>query len=197
MNLRSSTCNEKGIGLLLLLWLLAVPRAQAAQPAGPVLLYSRYFNAEGETRYLPDGTFKQVLSRLREHFVVRVHNLPLTTEALAGVNVVLIANPSDKAVPGHPSPNHVSKRDLDALTRFVEAGGGLIVMGNQENHNLEVADMNKLLARFDFNSRISTRTRRSLLPGATPLIGGLRLLHRKPRRACARPSRQTACARRQ
>ena len=36
---------------------LAVCRtAGAADAKKPVLLYSRYFNAKGETRYLPDGT---------------------------------------------------------------------------------------------------------------------------------------------
>ena len=33
--------------------------------ANPVLLYSRYFNAEGEARYLPEGTYAQVLKRLQ------------------------------------------------------------------------------------------------------------------------------------
>src|SRR6185503_19048178 len=33
----------------------------AGSSTKPVLLYSRYFNAEGETRYLPDGTFKEIL----------------------------------------------------------------------------------------------------------------------------------------
>ena len=34
----------------------------ADSPAKPVLLYSRYYNAEGENRYLPDDTYKQVLA---------------------------------------------------------------------------------------------------------------------------------------
>src|SRR5438552_2699439 len=84
--------------------------------AKPVLLYSRYFNAEGETRYLPDGNYKEVLERLRDDFTVRVHNQPLTAKTLADVKLVLIANPSDKAVGGHPAPHHFSAADVDALS---------------------------------------------------------------------------------
>ena len=31
----------------------------------PVFLYSRYFNAVGENRYLPDGNYKELLDRLK------------------------------------------------------------------------------------------------------------------------------------
>jgi hypothetical protein len=169
------TRRKRPVRLLLFLSLVAVLLAQGAESAKPVLLYSRYFNAAGETRYLPDGTFQQVLSRLREQFIVRIHQLPLTSETLAGVNVVLIANPSDKAVPGHQAPNHVSARDIDALTAFVETGGGLIVMGNQENHNLEVANLNKLLAHFGLQfTNLYTDAKKLVLPRETPIIGGLR-----------------------
>src|SRR2546425_31921 len=106
--------------------------ADSATQTQSVLLYSRYFNAAGEDRYLPDGTFKAVIRKLRDEFDVRVHSRPLTTETLAGVKLVLIANPSDKAMGTNPPPPHVSPADIAALTRFVEAGGGLIVMGNQE-----------------------------------------------------------------
>src|SRR6266850_5432717 len=82
----------------LLLFGNALIAADSTAIAKPVLLYSRYYNAEGEGRYLPDGTYKDVLQRLRSDFEVRVHNRPLTHEVLADVKLVLIANPSDKAV---------------------------------------------------------------------------------------------------
>src|ERR1041385_8221424 len=65
----------------------------AAETKKPVLLYSRYFNAKGESRYLPDGTYKELLQRLSKEFDVRVHEKPLNAETLRAVNVVLIANP--------------------------------------------------------------------------------------------------------
>ena len=45
-----------------------LPCPAAAQP---VLLYSRYFNAEGEARYVPDKDYSEVLQRLGETFEVR------------------------------------------------------------------------------------------------------------------------------
>ncbi len=156
--------------------LLALPLflTAADAPKKPVLLYSRSFNAVGESRYLPDGTFKEILTKLRGEFEVRVSNEPLTGKNLAGVNVVLIANPSDKAVGNNPPPHHVAAGDIATLTRYTEAGGGLIIMGNQENHNLETADLNKLLARFglQFADRY-TDMKKISMPKDAPIIGGL------------------------
>ena len=78
--------------------------ADSSRTNKPVFLYSRYFNAEGENRYLPDGNYKDVLSRLRTDFEVRIDNKPLTPQNLTDVKLVLIANPSDKAVGQHPAP---------------------------------------------------------------------------------------------
>lgn len=162
------------IASIVLAWVCA-SSTFSATTTKPVLLYSRYFNAAGETRYLPDGTFKDVLARLGEDFVVRVHNSPLSPQTLAGVNILLIANPSDAAVAGNPPPPHVSASDISTITRFVEAGGGLIVMGNQENHNLEIVDMNRLLGRFGLQfTNLYTDAKKLVLPAKTPLIGGLR-----------------------
>src|SRR5436309_2100160 len=74
---------------------MRIPAADAAAKTKPVLLYSRYFNAEGESRYLPEGNYKDVLDRLKADFTIRVHNNPLTPQTLADVKLVLIANPSD------------------------------------------------------------------------------------------------------
>jgi len=147
----------------------------ADSPTKPVLLYSRYYNAEGENRYLPDDTYKQVIQRLRQDFDVRVHNKPPTRETLADVKLLFIVNPSDKAAGNHPAPPHVSVADIKVLTEFVGRGGGLIVSGNQENHNLEVEDMNKLLAQFGIQAtNLYTDAKKLVLPKETPVIGGLR-----------------------
>jgi len=58
--------------------------AGLAAAVKPVFLYSRYFNAEGETRYLPEGTYQQVLRRLETQFEVRVNRAPLTESNLVG-----------------------------------------------------------------------------------------------------------------
>ena len=150
----------------------------ASAPAGqakPVLLYSRYFNAKGEKRYLPDGTYKDVLERLKERFDVRTSDEPLNADTLKNVSVVLIANPSDKAVGSNPPPHHGSEADAADLAKFVQAGGGLIAMGNQENHNLEIVDFNRLLSEFGmkFESRY-TDAKQLVIPERVPIIGGLR-----------------------
>src|ERR1051326_4604147 len=147
----------------------------ADSPAKPVLLYSRFYNAEGENRYLPDDTYKQVIQRLRQDFDVRVHNHALTPETLRDVKLLFIVNPSDKAVGNHPPPPHVSPADVKVLTEFVRRGGGLIVSGNQEKHNLEVGDMNKLLGQFGIQAtNLYTDAKKLVLPKETPIIGGLR-----------------------
>ena len=151
------------------------PSSATAPPAKPVLLYSRYFNAIGENRYLPDGNYHDVLDRLKAEFTVRVHAEPLNDLTLADVNMVLIANPSDLAARTNPAPHHVNPADIAALTRFVTRGGGLMVMGNQENHNLEIVAMNQLLHGFGLQfTNLYTDVKQLVLPVETPLIGGLR-----------------------
>lgn len=141
----------------------------------PVFLYSRYFNAVGENRYLPDGTYKDVLGRLAKDFEVRVNDQPLTPENLKGVNVILVANPSDEAVGGNKPPHHVDNKDIEEISKYLEQGGGLIVMGNQENHNLEIRDMNKLLGRFGIQfTNVYTDAKKLVLPKEAPVVGGMR-----------------------
>jgi len=146
-----------------------------SQSNKPVLLYSLYFNAEGENRYPADGVYSEVLKLLSEDFTVRVHRQPLTEMTLADVNAVLIANANDKAVPGFPPPPHVSDADIGALTRFVEKGGGLIVMQNQENHNVEIERMNRLLSAFGKQTTNAyTDAKMLAIPKDAPVLGGLR-----------------------
>ncbi|MDB6031596.1 MAG: glucuronyl hydrolase [Verrucomicrobiales bacterium] len=157
----------------LLTTFLGLP-ARSAEKAKPVLLYSRYFNAEGEDRYQPDGTFKSILDQIKPQLDVVVHNKPLTPENLKGVNLVLIANPSDKAVKEGPAPHHFSPVDIKNLTTFVQKGGGLIIMGNQENHNLEVEDTNKLLKNFGLQfTNLYTDAKKLIIAKDVPVLGGL------------------------
>src|SRR5438034_4411132 len=161
--------------LVLFVLALAPVAALPAADAKPVFLYSRHFNAPGEDRYLPDGNYKELLRRLANDFDVRLNDQRPTAEKLAGVKVVLIANPSDQAVVNHSPPHHFDAHDIAALTDFVKHGGGLIVMGNQENHNLEVEDTNKLLGQFGLRfTNLFTDAKLLPLARTTPILGGLR-----------------------
>ena len=147
----------------------------AAEAQGkPVLLYSRYFNAKGEDRYSAETTYRDVIAKLRESFDVRVNDEPLNAQTLKGVSLVMIANPSDKAAPNNPPPHHMTAEDVRNLTQYVNAGGGLITMANQENHNLDTDDFNVLLRSFGihYESRY-TDAKRLVIPKDVPIIGGL------------------------
>jgi hypothetical protein len=149
-------------------------RAAEAVARKPVLLYSRCFNAVGEGRYLPDGTFKDVLHLLEKDFEVRVSASPLNSETLKDVAVVLVANPNDVAVGTNAPPRHVVAVDVLEIRRYVNNGGGFIVMGNQENHNVEVLHMNSLLGTFGLGfANDYTDVKRLVVPKDAPIIGGL------------------------
>ena len=155
----------------------SVDAAEAATPAAkkPVVLYSRAFNAVGEKRYEADGTYKDVLGRLAQNFDVRVSAAPLDRKTLEGVSVVVIANPSDKAAGTNPPPRHMLAVDILNLRQYVEKGGGLVVMGNQENHNLEISHFKSLLASFGLQfTNVYTDAKTLVIPKTTPVIGGLR-----------------------
>jgi hypothetical protein len=74
---------------------------------------------------------------------------PLTADALAGVDVLVIAHPSDprwERTTGSGEPL-LSAGELDAIESYVRAGGGLIVMGETEQDKYG-NNLNELLARF-------------------------------------------------
>jgi hypothetical protein len=171
------TMHRRSIFALLVLLGCFLPAAGPlqAQTGKPVLLYSRAWNAEGESRYQPDGSYSAILAKMKESFEVRIGEGPVTAASLSGVSVILIANPSDKAVEGHPAPRHLVTEDRTILMDYVKKGGGLIVMGNQENHNLETQETNRLLSEFGMKWEDRYTDIKGLaLPAATPVIGGLK-----------------------
>lgn len=145
-----------------------------AESDKPVLLYSRHYNAQGETRYLPDGSYRDVLTALKEHFEVRVDDQRPSRSLLRDVDVVLISNPSLEAVGDHPAPPHLEARDRRLLLNYIRRGGGLIVMGNQENHNLETEAVNQLFAPLGLEWVDDYTDAKALkIADKTPVLGGL------------------------
>jgi hypothetical protein len=157
--------------------LFAICPLHAAADGGakPVFLYSRYYNAQGDNRYLRDGAFREALDLLTNEFEVKTSSAPLTRESLAGVKVVLIATPSDQPVGNGPRPPHMNRQDANAISSWVSKGGALIMMQNQENHNLEVRDMNLLLGRFGIEAtNVYTDAKLLRIPSSNSVLGGLR-----------------------
>jgi hypothetical protein len=74
---------------------------------------------------------------------------PLTADALAACDVLVIAHPSDPAwekTTGAGSPR-LTDAELDAIERFVHGGGGLVVLGETEQEKYG-NNLNVLLGRF-------------------------------------------------
>ncbi len=100
-----------------------------------------------------DSSYARAAELLRTHDLdVAVHESgALDADALRGIgaDVVVIAHPSEPAweqvVPGG-SPRF-GEAELDALEAFVDGGGGLIVLGEQEQAKYG-NNVNELLSRF-------------------------------------------------
>lgn len=142
----------------------------------PVLLYCTHFTAEGEQQYAPDGPFAEVLGRLEEEFDVRVSDERPTRGRLAGADVLLIVNPSDKAVDDGPPPHHVERADVRVVVNWVQSGGGLVFLSNQtEGHNVEKRAANELLREFGLRvTEYTIGVKRVAIPSEAPIVGGLR-----------------------
>ncbi|MEA2185517.1 MAG: hypothetical protein QOK16_528 [Solirubrobacteraceae bacterium] len=98
-----------------------------------------------------DSSYFLAAQALRRRDVAIAPHLtgPLDASALQGTDVLVIAHPSDprweRTVPGG-SPL-LSAAELDAITTFVRAGGGLIVLGEEEQDKY-ANNLNELLERF-------------------------------------------------
>ncbi len=75
---------------------------------------------------------------------------PLDAAALGEADVLVLAHPSDsrweRTVPGGAGPV-LADDELDAIEAFVRAGGGLLVLGEEE-HDKYANNLNALVARF-------------------------------------------------
>lgn len=115
-------------------WTIRPEVAQAIAPAHP-----------------QDSSYALAAAALRARdIVVRAHvQGPLDAAALRDADVLVVAHPSDprweRTVPGG-SPR-LSAAELDAITAFVHAGGGLIVLGEEEQEKYG-NNLNELVGRF-------------------------------------------------
>src|SRR3954467_3306994 len=116
-------------------WTIRPEVAQSMQPSHP-----------------PDSSFALAAEALRERSLAGDAHVsgPLSPDALADVAVLVIAHPSEPkwehVVPGGGSPL-LSPAELDAVEAFVRAGGGLVLLAEEEQdkYGNNVAE---LAARF-------------------------------------------------
>ena len=153
----------------------AEPSPASGTAHKPVFLYCLHYQAPGENRYPAEGSCRQILDRLRSSFEVRVSVDPPSPKLLQDVAVVLIANPNESAVGTQPPPAHLTRGDILAWSTYLQEGGGLILLGNQEGHNLEYTNVNILLMRFGMTWTNHYHDAKEIaVPVGTPIIGGLR-----------------------
>jgi hypothetical protein len=115
-------------------WTIRPEHAHSMQPAHP----------EDSSLALAAGALA------RRDFEVRPNtDGPLTDDALSTADVLVIAHPSDPKWEFTTNANspRLSPEELDAIQRFVECGGGLIVLGETEQEKYG-NNLNELLARF-------------------------------------------------
>ena len=123
-------------------WTIDVELARTMQPAHPA-----------------DASLATAAAALeRSDFEVASHRSgPLDATALAACDVLVIAHPSDpkwEATTGIGSPR-LESAEIGAIRSFVEAGGGLIVLGETENDKYG-NNLNELLASFGIQIESAT-----------------------------------------
>ena len=116
-------------------WTIRPEVARAIQPSHP-----------------EDSSYARAAAALQARdFAVAVHaGGPLTSEALAGADVLVIAHPSDprweRTVPSDHPPR-LSDAELDAVEAFVRGGGGLLLLAEEEQEKYD-NNLAELAARF-------------------------------------------------
>ncbi len=120
-------------------WTLDPARAAAMQPSHPA-----------------DASYAQAAALLAEReFSVGGHRAgPLDAAALAGADVLVIAHPSDPAferTTGIGEPRFTAA-ELDAIEAWVAAGGGLVLLGEEEQAKYGT-NLAELAARFGIKLR--------------------------------------------
>src|SRR3954447_24436353 len=129
-------------------WTIRPDVAEAMQPSHPA-----------------DSSYARAADALAARdFAVAAHaEGPLSTEALAGAGGLVIAHPSDpkweRTVPS--GPPRLSDAELDAVEAFVRGGGGLVLLGEEEQDKYG-SNLAALAARFGIainNEAVSDYTR--------------------------------------
>jgi unsaturated rhamnogalacturonyl hydrolase len=151
--------------------LLICVAVAAGQPSPhKVILLDAYHNQEPKqpTHYRWEGTNNGGFSELGNllHGLgaeLRTTTTETTSAALIGVNCLIIVDPDTPAESDHP--HYISRTDIDDIVPWVEKGGRLVLLGNNEG-NAEFEHFNRLASRFGFtfvNSTIDKNQQKAIL----------------------------------
>jgi len=126
--------------------------ASAPLGAQSVVALDGYHNAE---RAMPehyqwegttDGGFSKLANGFREHEVeVRTLRSRIDAASLQGVNLLIVVDPDTPEET--PEPKYIEDSEIEAIARWVNDGGRLVLLGNDKGH-AEFTHFNRLASRF-------------------------------------------------
>ena len=126
--------------------------ASAPLGAQTVVALDGYHNAE---RAMPehyqwegttDGGFSKLANGFREHEVeVRTLRSRIDAASLQGVNLLIVVDPDTPEET--PDPKYIEDSEIEAIARWVNDGGRLVLLGNDKGH-AEFTHFNRLASRF-------------------------------------------------
>ena len=145
----------------------------------PTVWYCQAYNVPNHQQYKIDDTGDRGWSRVHESLGSCVHwrvdaEVP-TAERLRDVDLVVILNPEAESWEGGPAPHLMNDEEVDVLVDYVEGGGALLFMSNQdEKHNIEKPRTNRLLEHFGMRMGQGDIGLKILdIAEGTPVVGGL------------------------
>jgi unsaturated rhamnogalacturonyl hydrolase len=101
-----------------------------------------HYQWEGTTA----GSFSKLANGFREHDVeVRTLRAPIDAASLQGINLLIIVDPDTPAET--PDPKYIEDAEIEALGKWVNDGGRLVLLGNDKGH-AEFVHFNRLASRF-------------------------------------------------
>lgn len=93
-----------------------------------------------------DGGFSKLANGFREHDVeTRTLHAPIDAASLQGVNLLIIVDPDTPEET--PDPKYIEDAEIEALVKWVNDGGRLVLLGNDKGH-AEFTHLNRLASRF-------------------------------------------------
>jgi len=101
-----------------------------------------HYQWEGTT----DGGFSKLANGFREHEVeVRTLRSRIDAASLQGVNLLIVVDPDTPEET--PEPKYIEDSEIEAIARWVNDGGRLVLLGNDKGH-AEFTHFNRLASRF-------------------------------------------------